>query len=191
MRFSFTNTCVLSYFLLVTTAAALALPRDGHTPAPLSHLNTQAKKAPAPQHPRAWGKTEEKKLPTRSKEQRKKDHEFQQVKADNKRQDNQERRKNNLAKHQPMLDGKATPVKLSAANEQAALAKKERVQAKAKSTQLEAKERLRQRKEAGRMKFDTTRKKYHATDNLPSRKDTFTTPGGKGTFVFFVPDPFM
>ena len=199
MRFSLTSTCVLSYFLLVTTAAAIAVPRENHPVSSFSRrdsyddveLYARAKTAPVPHHPKAYGKTEDRKLPTKSKEQRKEDHKIQQAKAEKQRQETHDRRQNNLAKHRQQLHGKEAPVKSIVSKEQAARVKKEKVQAKAKSTQLEAKERLDQKIKAGRMKFDTTRTKYHATDNLPDRKTTFNTRGGKGTFVFFFPDPFM
>ena len=190
MRFSFTNTCVLSYFVLVTTTAAIPAPREGHPVSTLSRrnlydgvveLHARAKTAPLPHHPRAWGKTEVKKLPTKPKEQRKEDHERRQANAEKKRHEVYSRRKANLEKY-----GKEALVKSSVSKEQAVLAKKEKNQAKAKSTQLEAKKRLDQKITAGRMKFDITRQKYQATDNLPDRKTTF----GGSTFILFVPDLF-
>lgn len=194
MRFSFT--CLLSFFLLVTTAAAIPVPRESHQASSLSRRNSyddvveldaRAKTPPPLHHPRAWGKTEDKKLPTKSKQQRKEEHKAQQAVAGKTRNNNYLRRQKNLAKQ-----GKAAPVTSKkeghAARKQAVLAKKEKVQAKAKSTQLEAKERLAERKAAGRMKFDIARKKYEATESLPNRKTTFTTPGGQSTFVLFVPD---
>lgn len=197
MRFSFTSTtCVLSISLLVTTAAAIAVPRDDHTVSSFSRrdsyddvveLLARAKNALAPHHPKAYGKTEAKKLPTKSKEQRKDNHRIKQANAEKKRHETHERRQNNLAKHQQLPNGKKAPVKSIVSKEQAVHAKKEKVQAKAKSTQLEAKERLHQRKEAGRMKFEITRTKYHATDNLPGRKDTFNTRGGKSSSFFSSP----
>jgi hypothetical protein len=184
MRFSFA--CILSIFLLVKTAATIPVPHEGHLASSLSlrdsyddvvELHARAKKAPQPHHPNAWGKTKDKKLPTKSKEQRKADHKVQQAVAGKRRHDNHLRRQGNLNQ------GKTPPVKLKkegrVARKQAVLAKKTKVQAKAKTTQLEAKNRLAQKKATNRAKFDTTREKYHATDHLPNRKSTFTTPGGK------------
>jgi len=162
MRFSFA--CILSFFLLVTTAAAIPAPRVGH---PLSRrdsyddvveLHARAKKAPPPHHPSAWGKTQDKKLPTKSKEQRKADHKVQQAVAGKRRHRDHVRKQKNLNQ------GKAAPEKWKkegrVARKQAVVAKKKKVQAKAKSTQLEAKQKLAQRKAAGRQKFDETRRKY-------------------------------
>jgi len=185
MRFLFA--CILSFFLLVTTAASIPAHRAGHrTSSPSCHdshddvveLHARTKKAPPPHHPSAWGKTQDKKLPAKSKQQRKADHKVQQAVSGKRRHDNHLRRQKNLANQ-----GKAAPVKSRkegrVARKQAVLAKKKKVQAKAKSTQLEAKKQLSQRKAAGRKKFDQTRKRYHGTDNLPNRKTTFTTPGGQ------------
>ena len=196
MRFSFT--CILSFFLLVTrltTAVAIPTPREGHHPTSslscrdsydhdddhIVELYPRAKEAPPPHHPNAWGKTQDKKLPAKSKQERKADHEAQQADAKKKRQDNHLQRQKNLAKH-----GNAAPVKsgegTSQAKDQALHAKEQKVQAKATATQLKAKDQLAQKKAAGRAKFDKTREKYHGTDNLPNRKTTFTTPGGQSTF---------
>jgi hypothetical protein len=185
MRFSFT--CILSLFLLVTTAAAIPVPREGHPASSLSRRDSyddvvelygRAQKAPPPHHPRAWGKTDNKKLPTKSKQERKEDHKAQQAVAGKTRNNNYLRRQCNLAKQ-----GKAAPVTTKkegkAARKQAVLDKKVKVQAKAKSSQEAAKQRLADRKAEGRKKFDTTRNKYGATTNLPNRKTTFTTPGGQ------------
>ncbi|KAF9524317.1 hypothetical protein CPB83DRAFT_861379 [Crepidotus variabilis] len=182
MRFSFA--CILSFFLLVTTVAALPVVAQQDTSISRRDLNDEvielqarAKKVSPPHHPQAWGKTTPKKLPTKTKAERRTAHKAQQATAGKRRNDNFKRRRANLAKN----GGRTAPVvskrQGKVARKQAVNAKTKRVATKAKDKQAQAKKDLADRKKIGRAKFQDTRAKYQKTTHLPGRKTTFTTPG--------------
>lgn len=158
-------------------------PKKANHPPPKQHAavaHTGAKVKAAKPHPLSYGGKKPKNRPAPgkpTKDQRRTAHNAQKVTAAAKRKTNFNNRQAQRASRNvpPYAGHKATKAQNQAAKQSKNAAKHSRTQAKSKQN-------LADKKAKGRAFFGSTRDKYHATSNMPHRKATFTTPGGKNKF---------